>query len=67
MKYVFPAIFTEEENNYFSVNFIDVKNCFTSGLGIEEAIEMAEDALSLMLYTMEERNEEIPKASKVDV
>ncbi len=63
-KYVFPAIFTEEEQGY-SVEFPDVHNCFTSGADLEEAVEMAQDALCLMLYRMEEKEEAIPQASNI--
>ncbi len=65
MKYVYPAIFTAEENGYYSVRFDDIEGCFTSGLGIEESITMAEDALCFMLYTMERDGEEIPKATDI--
>ncbi len=65
MKYVYPAIFTVEEDNYYSVRFDDIEGCCTSGLGIEEAILMAEDALCLMLYDMEESGVEIPKATDI--
>lgn len=63
-KYVYPAIFTPEEEG-FSVRFPDVDGCFTSGETLEEAMSMAQDALCLMLYDMEENQEEIPAASDV--
>ena len=64
-KYVYPAIFTEDEDGY-SVRFPDVDGCFTSGRSLQEALEMAEDALWLMLYDMEESGEAIPVASGVN-
>ena len=64
-KYVYPAIFTEDEDGY-SVRFPDVDGCFTSGRSLQEALEMAEDALCLMLYDMEESAEAIPAASGVN-
>ena len=63
-KYVYPAIFTEDEDGV-SVRFPDIDGCFTSGETLPEAMEMAEDALALMLYDMEESGEPIPKASDV--
>lgn len=63
-KYVYPAIFTPEEVG-FSVRFPDIAGCFTSGETIEEAMSMAEDALCLMIYDMEENQEDIPVASDV--
>ena len=63
-KYVYPAIFTPEEVG-FSVRFPDIDGCFTSGETLEEAMSMAQDALCLMLYDMEESQEKIPAASDV--
>lgn len=62
-KYVYPAIFTSEENGMYSVVFPDVKNCFTSGENLADAIDAAEDALCLMLYDAEESGAPIPPAS----
>lgn len=62
-KYVFPAIFTLEENDMYSVRFPDIKNCFTSGKNLIEALEMAQDALCLTLYDKEEEKEPIPQPS----
>lgn len=58
-KYVYPAVFTEEEEGY-SVNFPDLPNCFTSGETLGEAIEMATDVLCLTLYEMEQSEKDIP-------
>ena len=60
-KYAYPAIFTKEENGY-SVAFPDIEGCFTSGATLPEAMELAEDALCLMLYDREEDGEPIPPA-----
>lgn len=62
-KYVFPAVFTPEENGEYSVRFPDISGCYTSGASLPEAIEMAEDALCLMLYDMEEEGKRIPSPS----
>lgn len=66
MKYAYPAIFTKEENGAYSVNFPDVPGCFTSGETLPEAIEMAEDALCLMLYDMEEDGAAIPPPTDLE-
>ena len=64
-KYVYPAIFTEEESGMYSVVFPDIKNCYTVGNDLNDAIEMAEDVLALMLCEYENRKKPIPKPSKV--
>lgn len=61
-KYVYPAIFTKEEDLY-CITFPDLPNCISSGANIQEAIENAEDALCLILYHLEKENKEIPCAS----
>ena len=64
MKYAYPAVFTKEEDGY-SVAFPDIEGCFTCGATLPEAMEMAEDALCLMLYDHEEDGEEIPAPSDI--
>lgn len=61
-KYAYPAIFTQESEG-FSVTFPDIEGCFTCGATLPEAIEMAEDALNLMLYDREEDGGPIPAPS----
>ena len=63
-KYVYPAIFTKEENG-FSIRFPDLDGCFTEGDTIAEGLEMAKDALCLMLYDKEECGDVIPTASQL--
>lgn len=65
-KYAYPAVFIKENNGY-SVKFPDIEGCFTCGETLPEAMEMAEDALCLMLYDHEEDGEEIPPASDIKV
>lgn len=64
-KYLYPAVFTKEDVGY-SVNFPDLKNCFTSGATLEEAMEMANDVLCFTLYNLEEKSAPIPQASAVN-
>ena len=53
-KYVYPAVFTHEAEGGYSITFPDLPDCATSAETLEEGIEMAADALCLMLYDMEE-------------
>ena len=64
MKYVYPAVFTKEGNLY-SVNFPDLQSCYTSGEGLANAFEMAEDVLSFTLYFLEKDNKPVPYASDI--
>ena len=63
-KYLYPALFEKEDCGY-SVSFPDLEGCVTSGETLEEALEMAQDALCLMLYDMEESGQPAPKSSPV--
>lgn len=65
-KYVYPAVFTEENNKQYSVRFPDIDGCFTGGENMADALLMASDALCLMLYDLEERNENIPSPSNIN-
>ena len=64
MKYVYPAVFTEEDSGY-SISFPDLESCYTSAETLEEGMEMANDVLSLVLYHLEEDGKEIPAASDI--
>lgn len=63
MKYVYPAIFTPEEEGGYSVAFPDVQGCYTQGDDLAEAMFMAEDALALMLYELESAGKPAPAAT----
>ena len=65
-KYVYPAIFSPSEDGGFIVSFPDVSGCYTEGDTLAEAIEQAKDALCLMLYDLEEREESIPVPTSIN-
>ena len=54
MKYNFPAVFHAEPEGGYSIFFPDIEGCYSQGETIQECCEMAEDALNLMLWDMEE-------------
>lgn len=64
-KYAYPAVFTKEADGKYSVVFRDLEGCFTCGNNLEHAIEMAEDALALVLYGYEVDGREIPAPSEL--
>lgn len=64
-KYVYPAVFTKEDNGQYSVVFKDLEGCYTCGDNLEHAIEMAEDVLALVLYGYEVDGKEIPAPSNM--
>ncbi|MDR0248727.1 MAG: type II toxin-antitoxin system HicB family antitoxin [Oscillospiraceae bacterium] len=64
MKYAYTAVFTPEESGGYSVNFPDLQGCYTCGDDMADAAYMAQDALCLTLYDLEQDGKPIPQASK---
>lgn len=62
-KYAYPAVFTLEQDGCYSINFPDLEGCYTCGDSLEDGIEMAADALALVLYGYEKDAKEIPAPS----
>lgn len=53
-KLFYPAVFHKAEEGGFWITFPDFPECMTQGDTLEEAYEMAIDALKLCLADMEE-------------
>lgn len=68
MHYVYPAIFTPdaELENYYVVEFPNLEAAVTQGKNFSDSYSMAEDVLNLVLMTMENYGEEIPKATALE-
>ncbi|MDR2137360.1 MAG: type II toxin-antitoxin system HicB family antitoxin, partial [Synergistaceae bacterium] len=64
-RYIFPAVFNYADDG-ISVSFPDFPGCCTCGNSDENAIHMAEEALGLHLFGMEEDDEPIPEPSRGD-
>ena len=65
-KYVYPAIFSPSDDGGFNVSFPDVSCCYNQGDTPAEAMEQAKDALCLILYDLEEREESIPVPTSIN-
>lgn len=63
-RYAFPAILTIGADGV-SVEFPDLPGCLTCGSTVEEAIGMAEDALALHLWGLEDDGDPIPAATTI--
>lgn len=64
-KLFFPAIFHVAEEGGFWITFPDLPECMTQGDNMQEAYEMAVDALGLALVSREQEKQEIPAASEL--
>ena len=65
-KYVYPAIFTKEENGLYSVEFPDINGCVTCGDDLADALYMAQDVLAFTLYDYERDKKKVPVPSDPD-
>ena len=64
-KYMYPAIFTKEDDGKYSIDFPDIQGCYTCGDDLKDGFEMAYDALSLMMTQIEDEGKEIPRPSSI--
>lgn len=63
-KLSYPAVFHPEKVGGYSVDFPDLLGCVTEGDILSEAVDMAEDALGIYLYSLKEDGESYPEPSK---
>ena len=59
-KYIYPAIFTDEDGYEVAVTFPDLPGCATSGEDEADALLMAKEALGGHLWCLEKDGDEIP-------
>ena len=62
----YPALFHKAEEGGFWISFPDIPECLTEGDNMEDAYNMAIDALGLCLTDMEKNNIPFPAPSPVD-
>lgn len=62
----YPAIFTPEADGGYSVVVPDIEGCITEGDTLEEAHDMAFDAVGLNLVELAKSNNSLPSPSKPD-
>lgn len=62
----YPALFHKAEEGGFWISFPNIPECLTEGDNMEEAYNMAIDALGLCLSDMEKNNIPFPAPSPVD-
>lgn len=63
-QFVFPAVFhPNEDDGSFTVTFPDLPGCITEGKSLENALFMAQDALSVWLEYTIDHKEPVPTAT----
>ena len=63
-KLFYPAIFHKAEEGGFWITFPDIPECMTQGDDMQQAYEMAVDALGLAITSREEEGQEIPSPTE---
>ncbi|MBQ8231074.1 MAG: type II toxin-antitoxin system HicB family antitoxin [Lachnospiraceae bacterium] len=63
-KLFYPAIFHTAEEGGFWITFPDIPECITQGDNMQQAYEMAVDALELAITSRIEEHLEVPSASE---
>ncbi len=57
--YIYPAVFTYEEDG-ISIEFPDLRGCFSCANTDEEALRMAKEAMALHISSLEDNGQTIP-------
>ena len=65
MKYVYPAIFKLLDSGKYFIKVPNLSGCVTEGNDLADALDMAQDAISMWLCDAEDSNENIPSASNI--
>ena len=63
-KLFYPAIFHKAEEGGYWISFPDIPECLTEGDTMEQAYEMAVDALGLAISSRYQQKEDIPTPSE---
>ncbi|GMO36992.1 MAG: type II toxin-antitoxin system HicB family antitoxin [Termitinemataceae bacterium] len=66
MDYVFPAVFHKNEDGTYTISYPDLEGCISEGKSLENALYMAQSALTQWLNYMIDKQQHIPKASAVE-
>lgn len=57
MKYVYPSIFKLLDNGEYFIKVPDLPGCITEGKNLPDALDMAQDTISMWLCDAEDNNE----------
>lgn len=65
MKYIYPVVFRKVKDGFYAVSVPDLPGCFTQGKDLQEAYDMAQDAIALWICDAEDEAESMPVASDI--
>ncbi|MCL2661938.1 MAG: type II toxin-antitoxin system HicB family antitoxin [Oscillospiraceae bacterium] len=65
MNYIYPAIFSSNDDGSYTITYPDLKGCISEGKDLENAMVMAQSALSQWLEYLDSDKQEFPKPSEI--
>ena len=64
-EYIYPAIFSQNNDGSYTVTYPDLPGCITEGKSLKDALSMSQKALTQWLEYLQDKKSEIPQASSV--
>ena len=65
MEYIYPALFSQNDDGTYTITFPDLPGCISEGKNLENALRMAHLALTQWVDYLNDLNEELPGASSI--
>lgn len=65
MQYVYPAIFHANDDGSYTITYPDLPGCISEGKSLENAIYMAQAALTEWIEYLHDRKLDLPHASRL--
>lgn len=64
-EYIYPAIFHPNNDGSYTITYPDLPGCISEGKTLENAMYMAQSALTQWIEYLKDKKQEIPSASSV--
>lgn len=64
-EYVYPAVFHANDDGSYTITYPDIPGCISEGKSLENALYMAQDALTQWMEYLADSKEAAPTASRV--
>ena len=64
-EYVYPAVFHANADGSYTITYPDLPGCITEGKSLDNALDMAQDALTQWLSYLTDAKEPVPAASPI--
>ena len=64
-EYVYPAVFHANSDGSYTITYPDIPGCISEGKSLNDALSMAQSALTQWMEYLLERKETVPAASRI--